>query len=714
MHVTSWFCATCGASNDSSLAECFACGHLRTDDAREDTGTVGVGVLLERYRLLSQIGTGGFGVVYKAIDMQSEERLVAVKQINLRGLPPQKMIEATDAFNREVQLLSPLRHPNLPRIYDHFTDPDHWYLVMDYIDGETLEHYLEQRRAKRAYSGYTFLPLDETLSIAEQLCTVLIYLHSRQPAIIFRDLKPSNIMRTRFGQLYLIDFGIARHFKPGQARDTTPFGSPGYAAPEQYGKAQTTPRADIYSLGALLHHLLTGEDPAETPFRFAPLPDLSQTEMQALNALIARMVQVDSNQRPASVGEIQHELRYIRYLSSRAGQRIWHPPQSQPLPPPWASGVLTGGGRMGQQQLQMQRQTGAMSAMSAQKPQGRSRRKFLTRDLAGGFLGLVIAGSIGVALLNAVNDSHYRVVESNPGPQQPYQNYQKIRSITLSPDGKMAAYINIDGSVQVLNVSPNNVAEAMTFNDQEFNGIVAWSPDNSRLALAGLDGSLNIYLTGQPQTNVPWKSYSGSSDEVTGIAWSPDGKYIATVGHYEALRIIDARYGVIIFTGESNIFSEARSVSWSPDSKRVVISGNFPNAQFFMQVWDVKSQKQLFSFGTTTTRLVAWSPGGKYIASLDENSSITIWDASNGNFIRSLDTQYAPPLGQLAWSPDGKYLALSTIRELQVINISSGQPLYYNLPPGNLNAVAWLSNTQIITIDENQQIQVFNINGSQA
>src|SRR5579871_5099764 len=279
MHVTSWFCATCGASNDSTLATCFACGQLRKDDARED---VGMDVLQDRYRLLSQVGTGGFGVVYKAIDTQNEDRLVAVKQINLRGLSPQKMIEATDAFNREVQHLTPLRHPNLPRIYDHFTDPDHWYLVMEFLEGETLERYLEDRQRQRSYAGAGMpglLPLEEIFALAFQLCDVLGYLHEQQPPIIFRDLKPANIMHSSTGHISLIDFGIARHFRPGRTKDTTPLGSPGYAAPEQYGKAQTTARSDLYSLGALLHHLVTGNDPSETPFQFAPLPQLLPTSM---------------------------------------------------------------------------------------------------------------------------------------------------------------------------------------------------------------------------------------------------------------------------------------------------------------------------------------------------------------------------------------------------------------------------------------------------
>src|SRR5579859_237102 len=228
-----------------------------------------------RYFIMDQVGAGGFGSVYKARDIQSGDRLVAIKEVSLLGLHPQAMIEATTAFQREVSVLSQLDHPNLPRVYEYIQNPGHWYLVMDFITGETLEEYQSQAPNGR-------LLLSEVLDIGIQLCIVLDYLHSQQPPIVFRDLKPANIMRTPTGQLYLIDFGIARYFKPGQAKDTVALGSLGYAAPEQYGKAQTTPRADIYSLGAVLHQLLTTKDPTESPFRFPPLrPKSSQSRSEA-------------------------------------------------------------------------------------------------------------------------------------------------------------------------------------------------------------------------------------------------------------------------------------------------------------------------------------------------------------------------------------------------------------------------------------------------
>jgi len=169
-----------------------------------------------------------------------------------------------------------------------------------------------------------------------QLCIVLDYLHSHHPPIVFRDLKPANIMRTPTGQLYLIDFGIARYFKPGQAKDTVALGSLGYAAPEQYGKAQTTPRADIYGLGAVLHQLLTARDPSEAPFRFRPLRPKSHSDpgslttsmvdvlVNKLETLIASMLEMDVNKRP-HIACVKQELQEMSTLWSDICKSFWRP-----------------------------------------------------------------------------------------------------------------------------------------------------------------------------------------------------------------------------------------------------------------------------------------------------------------------------------------------------------------------------------------------------
>src|SRR5260370_29289127 len=262
------YCNVCGAANEAGNSVCAVC----TQPIGEDSGkTWDESLLNGRYRILTQVGTGGFGAVYKARDTLAAGQgtdIIAIKQVNLRGLNPQEIIEATDGFHREVLLLSNLEHVNLPHIYDSFTDPEHWYLVMDFIEGETLEQYLRNTTPGSSPAKTGSLPLDEVFSIALQLCHVLHYLHTRQPPIIFRHLKSANVMRAPAGNRYLIDFGLARPFKPGQAKDTMPFGSPGYAAPGQYGKARTTPQSAFYSRGALLHQLLSGEEHAGSPFGF--------------------------------------------------------------------------------------------------------------------------------------------------------------------------------------------------------------------------------------------------------------------------------------------------------------------------------------------------------------------------------------------------------------------------------------------------------------
>lgn len=295
------YCESCGAHNEANAETCFACkASLAAIDEKNHDVAPSANILHNRYRLLKQVGSGGFSAVYKAEDLGTGN-FVAIKAISLRVLSTQEKIEATDAFNREVSLLSKLHHRNLPGLLDTFNDTECWYVVMDFIEGVTLERRLEQLSP-------ALLPVEEAIDIALVLCNVLDYLHCQQPSIIFRDLKPGNVMLTPDGRLFLIDFGIARFFKPGQARDTIPFGSPGYAAPEQYGKAQTTVRSDIYSLGAILHQLLTGHDPSQTPFTFTP-PGQQRPELASLDSILMQMVQMDAQKRPETIKVVKKELQ---------------------------------------------------------------------------------------------------------------------------------------------------------------------------------------------------------------------------------------------------------------------------------------------------------------------------------------------------------------------------------------------------------------------
>lgn len=270
-------------------------------------------MLHQRYLIVGQAGRGGMSAVYQAVDTLSGNRHVAIKEMSQGHLDSSELAEATSRFQQEAALLRSLQHPNLPRIYDGFSEFGRSYLVMEYIDGKTLLQMLKE-------SGGRPLPIPLVLSYAIQLCDVLTYLHSQNPPIIFRDLKPTNVMVKENGHVMLIDFGIARFFKEGQAQDTVFLGSPGYAPPEQHGTSQTNPRSDLYSLGATLHCCLTGRDPfhAKDRFAFPPVHQLNPLVPVELDQLIQRMVSMDEQQRPNSAQEVRQALLRIKQQASDA------------------------------------------------------------------------------------------------------------------------------------------------------------------------------------------------------------------------------------------------------------------------------------------------------------------------------------------------------------------------------------------------------------
>ena len=200
----------------------------------------------------------------------------------------------TDRFLREALLLARLHHPAIPTLYDYFYENGYWYLVMEYLPGPTLIAYMRQ---------YAPLPPLEALNYAMQLCDVLDYLHKQTPPVVYRDLKPSNIILSPEGRLMLVDFGIARYFKEGQINDTTDFGSPGYASPEQYeGSGQTDGRSDLYSLGVMLHEMLSGQRPARGSVRKGMLESLRQIN-PALSPALSGLVTVAT--RPEAMYRFQ-------------------------------------------------------------------------------------------------------------------------------------------------------------------------------------------------------------------------------------------------------------------------------------------------------------------------------------------------------------------------------------------------------------------------
>jgi serine/threonine protein kinase len=256
----------------------------------------------DRYLIVEKIAEGGMGAIYRAKDLRLHGKTIALKEMSEEKIPVHERPKVLQAFEREAELLARLLHTNLTRVTDRFKEQGRYYMVMEFIEGKTLDELLESR--SKPFSE------DQVLNWARQLCEALSFLHNQKPQpIIYRDIKPGNIMIVQdTDRVKLIDFGIARIYKPHKKKDTIPFGTEGYAPPEQYGKAQTDARADIYALGATLHQLLTLEEPRTNLMNLPPVRKLNRNVSQRVAEAIDKAVDMDKRKRHQSMAEMWEAL----------------------------------------------------------------------------------------------------------------------------------------------------------------------------------------------------------------------------------------------------------------------------------------------------------------------------------------------------------------------------------------------------------------------
>jgi serine/threonine protein kinase len=255
-----------------------------------------------RYRVTKPLGGGGMKMVYLAEDMRLASRPCALAEMVDSFTDPTMQQQAVAAFQREADMLAQLSNEHIPRVFDRFSEQNHHYLVMEYVDGTTLEDVLKTSGGKLGEAA--------VIDIALQVLETLQYLHNLEPPVVYRDLKPSNVMLGRHGQVKLIDFGIARFFLPQS--NATMIGTQGYAPPEQYrGRAEA--RSDLYALGATMHHALSGRDPAaEPPFSFPKLKTLCPNVNPSLTNLVDQALEYDVVHRMADAAEFKERLLAIK------------------------------------------------------------------------------------------------------------------------------------------------------------------------------------------------------------------------------------------------------------------------------------------------------------------------------------------------------------------------------------------------------------------
>ncbi|NLF01906.1 MAG: protein kinase, partial [Anaerolineales bacterium] len=569
--------------------------------------TLALGTVLEsRYRIAALLGQGGMGAVYRAHDLRLQQD-VALKE-NRMASPA-----STRQFEREAVLMARLRHPNLPRVMDHFVAPDGaQYLVMDYIAGEDLGQIL-------ARNG----PLDERLALAwiERVCDALAYLHSQTPPIVHRDIKPGNIKITPQGEVYLVDFGIA---KVGDAHQRTTVGAlgvtPGFSPPEQYGGGGTDPRSDIYALGATLYTLVTNECPPESVLRSIKMaalrppqelrPDLSATVAAALESALA----TSPTDRPQSVEAFRALLRQRAAESpadhaGRGATLLKEPePPADAAGPPWV-----------------------VTPASAQPPSAPAHKRSTPSVVESPVAPQAVAATPAASTPQA-SAAPVSAPLRPPTPQGAATPAARVKKPPRARQGRLLGgwvWAGVAVAGVLLIVAAVAVALALTSNRDRA------LPTEAVPETGPTEETQPPAATGGEQPVEPEEGGQQAPDETPAVApvTAPQVELLAVYGH-----------------------GTANSVAYAPDGRYLAVASSLG-----VHLFETGGNRLVYTFGTTTAMgEVAFSRDSALIAAGGNSGGpVLVWRMEDAALVHRLED---PPAGafSLGFAPDGRTLAMSS------------------------------------------------------
>lgn len=606
-------------------------------------------LLSNRYRILDILGRGGMGSVYHAID-ESLGVEVAVKE-NLFVTE-----EYEQQFRLEAVILASLRHPNLPRVTDHFTiDGQGQYLVMDYIEGRDLRHMMEAGPVPEA----------EAIRIGVAVCDALVYLHTRRPPVLHRDIKPGNVRIAPDGQVYLVDFGLA---KMAEVDENTLTGAramtPGYSPPEQYGTSRTDARTDVYSLGATLYAALTGFIPEDSLARvvdevqLTPLRKRNPRVSKRLTTVIEKAMEPQAVNRYQSAEDLKRALLGMELVQSGVEPS---PPSDSPTELPNPS-------------LNIQPDSPASSQTS---------RKSSSLPWVILF-GLLLAFAVGVGWLIANPESappslrSYLALIVSPTPEPKATSTPTRRPTstnTLTPKRPLTLTSTVRSTITAtLTARPDNVTETVLpetpLPSPVPTDIATPLPlatfiggGTGEIAFASTQSGIpQIYLIGADGSNP--RALTHELNGACQPAWAPDGKklvYISPCADKADQYPKAALFVLDIDSGESNSITPPEGdfePAWSPDGTKIAFSSL---REGFLEIYVINLADKLITrltnlSSTMLSRQPAWSPNGRQIAyTVRRFSLLQIWVMSSDGtnqvqLVRSGGgfSDYLP-----AWSPNG-------------------------------------------------------------